>query len=227
MTSVFLKYAARRRRELIEVMKMDGYISDKEQMESIKKWWDETGKYIAIAVVIGLLIGFAWRYWQKIQRHMTDNASAIYQSALVAETNHETTTAQGGIAMLKKDFSNSPYASLAALLAAKMAVANNQLPQAVAELRWVMENGKEPRLLQIAHIQSARILIAEKKSQEALTELNTVQDKSFLPLIEWVKGDAYTQLHNAADAQRAYQKAYDALYTVAPAQALLQKQLAQ
>lgn len=206
---------------------MEGYISEKEQIESIKKWWKETGKYIVIAVMIGLAIGGAWRYWHRAERHLSENASAIYQSVLVADANKQIPTAQNGIKILKKDFSGTPYASLAALLSAKIWVSAKQFPQALDELQWVIAHHQEPRLTELARIDAARILLAENKNQDALKELNTVNDKAFEPMIDWVRGDIYAAQKNQTQSMQYYQAAYRGFSDVPNAAALLKIQLAQ
>ena len=206
---------------------MESNYSEKEQLESIKKWWQDTGKYIAIAVIVGLLLGFGWRYWHTIERHRAENASAIYQSVLVAASQNNNATVQGGAALLMKDFSSSPYAGLAGLLSAKTFITENKLPAALTQLQWVIQHSNETRLQEIARISAARVLLAQNQAKAALVELKTINDKAFLPLVYWVRGDSYTQLNNKKEASDAYLQAKNALTSVPSAEALLQKQLAQ
>lgn len=206
---------------------MESNYSEKEQLESIKKWWADSGKYIAIAVILGLLLGFGWRYWHKIERRRAENASVVYQSVLLAASQNNHATVQGGASLLIKDFSSSPYASLAALLSAKTWIAENKLSAALTQLQWVVQNSSEARLQEIARISAARVLLAQKQASAALAELNIISDKAFLPLVYWVRGDIYTQLNNKKEASDAYLQAKNALTSVPPAEALLQKQLAQ
>lgn len=206
---------------------MEANFSEKEQLESISQWWKETGRYIAVAVIVGLLLGFGWRYWHRIERHRAENASAIYQSVLVAASKNDPVTVQGGASLLMKDFSDSPYAGLAALLSAKTLVTENKLPAALTELQWVIKNSHEARLQEIARISAARILLAQQKAPAALAELKTINDQAFLPLVYWVKGDIYTQLNNKKEASDSYLQAKNAFTSVPPAEALMQKQLAQ
>lgn len=205
---------------------LDGYVSEKEQLEEIKKWWHSNGKFIAIAVVVGLAVGFAWRYWHKIEINRADNAAMIYQSVAQADTQNNVVTAQGGAKILMEQFPSSPYASLSAFLWAKEAVAKNDLPTALSKLQWVIEHSNQDRLKQMARISAARILLSQNNTQAAMTELKVVNDKQFAPLIAWVKGDIFTQEGNAKEAASQYQIAKNGLTGFQPAQTYLDQLLA-
>lgn len=206
---------------------LDGYVSEKEQIESIKKWWNENGKFIAIAIVIGLGIGFGWRYWHKLEIRRAENASVIYQSVLQADTQNNTVTAQGGAKILMDNFSSSPYASLAALLLAKENVVQNKLVDALTQLQWVVHHSNQKRLQQIACLNAARILLAQNNPTAANHELKIVNDKNFEPLIHWVQGDIAAQEGDAKTAQNDYQNAKNALAGFPPATNLLNQLLSQ
>src|SRR3990167_11172787 len=98
---------------------LDGYVSEKEQLESIRKWWHSNGKFILIAVVVGLSLGFGWKYWHQLQLRRDENAAMIYQSIIQADSQNNMKTAQGCAKLLMNQFPKTPYASLAALLSSK------------------------------------------------------------------------------------------------------------
>lgn len=206
---------------------MDGYVSDKEQIESIKKWWKEQGKYVAVAVIIGLGIGFGWRYWHQLQDRRAQNASMIYQSVLQADGAKQSVTVEGGANILMTQFSSSPYASLAAMIWAKEAVLTKKYDIALAKLQWVIDHSKVTQLKDIALISSARIFLEQGNADQALSYLDRVKGTNFAPLVEWVKGDAYRRKGDATQSYAAYQKAKEALQSVPPADAVLNMNLAQ
>ncbi|MDP1574023.1 MAG: tetratricopeptide repeat protein [Coxiellaceae bacterium] len=200
---------------------LDGYVSEKEQIESIRKWWNEHGKLLLLAVGIGLLIGFSWRQWQKLQLQRAENAAVVYQQVLQANSDKQIKTLQGGVAILKQHFSGTPYASLGALLAAKEAVNQKQLPEALTELQWVIDHGAVSRLKEIARINAARVLLAQSKPKEAEAVIKKMDDKSFAPLVSWVKGDIAMQEGNQQSAQKYYQEAKNGLADFPPAATVL------
>ncbi|PIZ03411.1 MAG: hypothetical protein COY58_09635 [Gammaproteobacteria bacterium CG_4_10_14_0_8_um_filter_38_16] len=206
---------------------LDGYVSEKEQWEEIKKWWHSNGKFIAIAVLIGLAVGFGWRYWHKIEINRADNAAMIYQSILQADAQNKMATVQGGAKILMDQFAGSPYASLSAFLWAKEAVAKNDLPMALAKLQWVIQHSDQNRLKQMARIAVARILLSQNNSKAAMSTLAVVNDKQFEPLIAWVRGDIFAQEGQAKKAAAQYQIAKNGLTGFQPAQSYLNQLLAE
>ena len=206
---------------------IDSNVSDKEQIEAMKKWWKEQGKYIAIAVVVGLLLGFGWRYWHALQLRRASNAAMIYQSVVQADQAKQSITVQGGAKILMKQFHQSPYASLAAMIWAKEAVLVKKYDVALSKLAWVVANSKEVRLKDIALISTARIVLEQGKPTEALKELAQVKGDTFAPLIDLVKGDIYRRLGNAVLSQQFYQQAKNALKSMPPATAIMNMNLAQ
>lgn len=206
---------------------LDGYASEKEQIESIRKWWHENGKFILIAVVVGLTLGFGWKYWHQLQLRRAENAAMIYQSVLQADSQNNVKTAQGGAKLLMDQFPKTPYASLAALLSAKESVAQANYADALTQLNWVIAHSNQPRLQQIARLSAARILLSQNHPKQAMKMLSVVNDDHFAPLIAWVKGDIYMQEGDAKNAQANYTIAKNAFGQFPPAANLLNQLLAQ
>lgn len=206
---------------------LDGYVSEKEQIDAIRKWWRDNGKLTITAIFFGLLVGFGWRYWHTLEIRRAENASVVYQSVLMADSKKDYASAKSSTALLTKDFANSPYTSLAAMIVAKEAVEQNDLQTASTQLQWVIDHGNPARLQDIARLSLSRILVSENKTDVALATLKGIKDKSFLPLVNWVKGDVYTKEGNAKEAQSHYTAAKNALSEFPPAVKLLNQAIAQ
>jgi predicted negative regulator of RcsB-dependent stress response len=104
-------------------------------------------------------------------------------------------------------YSNTPYATMAALLWAREAVAKQQYDDAFLKLQWAYQNSQVPAFRQIARLRAARVLLAQKQYQKALKVLKTVEDKTYLPVIENIKGDIFVAEGNDKAARAAYQQA--------------------
>jgi len=185
----------------------DYNLTDSEQIAMIKKWWKDYGRAIAVAVAIGLIVGFGWRYWSQHKVERAQQASVLYQQLSVADFQKQPKVAMVFANKLKQEYSHSPYASYAAFWAAKKAVNNKNLPLALKNCRWVVTNGRVKSLKQIARIRAARILLAQKKLKAAMTMLDRVNDKTFMPLINNVKGDIYTAMGEHKAARKAFESA--------------------
>jgi predicted negative regulator of RcsB-dependent stress response len=205
---------------------MSEYLSDKEQIEAFKNWWKEYGQTIAIAVVIGLGVGFGWRYWSQWQMQKEATASAMYQGALMADEKADATQAATNADELAKKFPSSPYSALASFLVAKDAVAHNNLDLAVEKFKWVIAHARDHRFQQIARIRAARIMLEQKQYPQALSVLSTVNDKTFLPMIQQVRGDIYAAQGRQAEAQKEYDAAKKALQSAGVQDPLLQMKIA-
>ncbi|WP_423063802.1 YfgM family protein [Candidiatus Paracoxiella cheracis] len=188
-------------------------LTDKEQVEMIKKWWREYGLVITVAVVIGLAVGFGWRYWHRHKVMKAEEASIIYTEMQNAAAQNKFDDAQALASRLMTHYRNTPYAGMSALLWARDAVLQNKLNVALEKLQWTIKNGKMASVKQIARVRAARILLAEKQYQPALTLLKTVDDPTYQPLINSVKGDIYRARGNNKLAKQAYQAAKNGFET--------------
>ncbi|MDF1761754.1 MAG: tetratricopeptide repeat protein [Coxiellaceae bacterium] len=187
-------------------------MTNREEQEFLKNWWDSYGKAIVIAVVVGLAIGYGWRYYHKFELKRSAQASVIYQQLLVADKQGQPQPERRKLLdQLVKQFPKSSYTSLAQFLSASDDVSNKQYKLAEQSYRWVMQQGNNKSLQQVARLRLAKILTYQKQFDEALKVLNKVNDKSYLPMIENVRGDIYAAKGSKDDARKAYQQSEQGL----------------
>ena len=206
---------------------MNQHVTDKEQIEMIKAWWNKHGKSLAVAVGIGLAIGFGWRYWTVSQERVATQASTLYQRVLMSDLSNLSDEANVQANALIKNYAKTPYAVLAALWQARKAVDDNKFDEAAAKLTWVLQHSKVAAFKQIARLRLARVEIAQKKAQQALTTLQTMDDETYLPLIEKNRGDAYLALGQQAKAKKAYESARAGFSELGIRDPILEMKLAQ
>lgn len=181
--------------------------TDREQIEEIKKWWNTYGKSIAVAVIIGLIIGFGWRYWQRYEKAEEMSASTMYQTVLLSSATGKPEATFSYVAKLQKDFGSSVYATLASFSAAKVAVQNKKYDIANTQLSWVMQKGKTPAYKQIARLRDARVLLQMKEPALAEKVIATVDDKDYQPMIDTVQGEVLLAQGKKKQAQEMFAKA--------------------
>ena len=157
----------------------DYNMTDHEQVEMIKQWWQDYGKYLAIAIVLGIVFGLGWRSWHQHQLNSSVQASSLYQQLLVADTRMDTASVNQIAKMLGEQHSSSPYVVMTKLILAKEAVQANELSQALVHLNWVIAHSHNPSFRQITRIRVARILLAEHQAPAALPILSIVDDNTF------------------------------------------------
>jgi len=200
------------------------YRTEEEQVEALKRWWDENGRSVIIGVVLALAAVFGWRAWQDHQRGQAEAASTEYQlllDRLNAGEGREVTEIGRRII---GQYPTTPYAVLASLALAQQAVDQADLDGAAAHLRWALDNSKLPEVKQLAKVRMARLLIAQQKPEQALQELGG-EAGSFSALYEETRGDAYLALGKRAEAAQAYSKALAGYGDVPAKQQLLRMKL--
>ncbi|TWH76694.1 putative negative regulator of RcsB-dependent stress response [Azomonas agilis] len=189
-------------------------ISEDEQLEQLKDWWQRSGKPLLAGCLLALIGVLVWQYWQHRTLVQTQNASILYQqlmnATLGAETPDKAEVARLGN-LLKNDYANSQYAQYARLFLAKVAVDAKRLDEAATELRVLVETAKDTTVKEIARERLARIWIAQNEPQRALDMLSGTTDPVFAATREELRGDILVQLGRVEEAKQAYLKAQAAL----------------
>jgi len=198
------------------------YDSDEEQIEALKRWWDENGTLVIAGIVLVLAVLFGSRYWQSSQSSMAEAASDIYtQMTEVVQSNLDLEIDDTELAEalnlhteLKNNFANSVYSRYSALLMARLYVQRNELGEAAAELQWIMDNpglgflnSIDDEMALTARSRLARVILAQGNAEAALQLLNEVEPGTFAGTFAEIEGDAYVALGRIQEAIEAYQNA--------------------
>lgn len=188
---------------------MEIYSSEEQQVEAIKRFWQQYGKAILGGVVLGLAVLYGFRFYQAEQRSQAEQASSrftqLVEQRADAASEDWLAQAQGFIDAGNKDH----YAVMAALLAAKEAVALAQFDKAQTQLSWVLANAKEPTVLALTQLRLARLQREQGQLDAALTTLAAAVPESFVALQAELKGDILLQAEKPAEAKAAYQLALE------------------
>ena len=186
---------------------MEEYLSEKEQWEQIKAWLRDNGLWIIVGVLVGAAVlgGMRWR-----QDHLDDlgvQASNRYNQIVEALSQNDRAKAFVLIGAMERDFPSSPYLDQAKLLASRIYVETDELDKAAGELQSIAEHTQDSNLALIAKLRLARVQIAQKKPDLALTTLNGMKAGAFEPRYHEVLGDAYFAKGDKATALKEYLKA--------------------
>lgn len=189
-------------------------LQEQEQIATLKAWWQSWGQWLAI-VIAALLIGFAaWAGWQKYQKSQIVKAAEVYSQ--IEANLAEDGKFKAGVALLKSDYATTPYASRAALIAAKLQYLKGDAAAARTELQWVIDHSKEASLRDSARLRMASILQEDKKFTEALALMKAPEEEGFSPLFAELRGDIYHAKGEPAAAADAYRQAIAKLPKDAP-----------
>ena len=195
---------------------MADHITEEEQIEALKRWWDENGKQVVLAIVLTVGGYFGWQVWTDHLDDQTAAASLVYQEMLenmdgAAAGDVLDADKQSEISLLaetlKQDYSNTQYAFYAALIKAKLAVESTDLSAAAVELQWAMDNADEAVNENIARLRLARVEAAAGNLDTALQLVQGVDAGELKSAFDEAKGDFYQQQGNAGAAYTAYETA--------------------
>jgi len=184
------------------------YETEEQQIEALKKWWKENSSQIFAGIAIGAILIGGWRYYGNYQQTHAEYASQSYENIVrIVTTSSDTTDAQAKANELYASYSDTPYASLSALMLAKKQLQKGEMQQAIQQLEWVVNNAQQPELTFIARLRLARVLMASKNNDKALELINIDFPVSFAALYEELKGDIYVSKGEVDQARVAYDKA--------------------
>lgn len=181
--------------------------TDEEQIEAIKEWWRENGTAIVVGIVIGIAALFGWRGWIEYQDNRAREASSLYQEMLAARASAQDEPPQEIGERLMADFSDTPYAGLAALLLAQEAVNNDDLKTAEGHLRQALKSLNEASLTHVVRLRLVRVLLAQDEYDAALALINQTDFGRFTAEYEALRGDILLARDDIAGARDAYRLA--------------------
>jgi predicted negative regulator of RcsB-dependent stress response len=191
------------------------HITEEEQIEALKRWWEENGKQIILG--LALIVGgyFGWQAWTDHNVEQSSAASLTYQEMLdnLAGLNPGETLAEDKqLAVnlladkLKAEYGDTQYAVYAAMAKAKLAVEGDDLNAAVSELQWAMDNADEISA-SIARLRMARVEAARGNLDTALQLVQGVDVGEMKSAFDEAKGDFYLEQGNTGAAFTAFQSA--------------------
>ena len=190
---------------------MDDYLSEKEQWEWVKEQVRENAPAVLLAVVLGVGVIFAWRWWQGHQDARQLEAGAKYMQMVRSLEGGDRSQALALLGEIERDYASSPYSDQARLLAARMYVDEAQLDHAASELATVAEHSKDRELALVARQRLARVQIAQGRPDDALATLGATADPgAFAARYHEIRGDAYYAKSDKAAALGEYRSAQSA-----------------
>lgn len=188
---------------------METYQTEEQQVEAIKKYWQENGNSLIAGLVIGLGGFIGWNYYQDSQVEAQQVASYQFEQTMQSFTAQEESFRDNTQAFIEAN-STSAYASFASFALAKDAADNQDWPEAEKHLSQAAELAVSENVKAIALTRLARVQIQNGNLDGALATLAKPMPESFKASIEEIKGDTFLKQGNLDLARTAYQAAADA-----------------
>ena len=192
---------------------MEAYRTEEEQVEALRRWWQENGRTTVVAVVVALGIGFGWQGWKHYNQERSEGASDLYQRMLQAYSVPALSGEQQEVAaqlaqQLKTEYDGSSYSQFAALQLASTAVIENDLSAAEGELRWVLARADVGGdIARITQVRMARVLAAQGQQEQALAILDEADAGPYQASYALARGDILSSMGREQQALEAYRAA--------------------
>ena len=180
--------------------------TDQETIEQIKRWWKENSLAIIVGLVLGLGAVLGWRFWDGHKERTAIQASDIYHSLQVAAV-RQPDLAKAQAELLIADYRRTPYAMLAHLELAALAVRDDDLERAAEHLETVMLNSRHAEQQALARLRLAQVSLAKQNPQRTLEILSADLPAGFASLADELRGDAHRLLGDLPAARAAYERA--------------------
>jgi len=187
--------------------------TEEQQLEALRKWWQENGRGVVVGVVLGLGAVGGWRGWIYYTEARAESASAIYQTLMENLAAGEFEGIAEHAQELMQDYASTPYAELAALGDARAAIERADNDRAKTSLQWARDNANQQNIRYIARIRLARVLRQTGAVDEALETIDIALPVAFLAAVEELRGDLYLVKGDRDKAREAYGKALAAPYS--------------
>ena len=184
-------------------------LQEQEQVDELKAWWKENGKWVIGILVIGLLGFSGTMYWKNYQSGQAAEAAKLYAEVVKQSASNDAKRIGDAADALVSRYGSSAYAPRAELLAAQASLQAHDVAHATVQLQWVIEHANETDLQDTARLKLASVLLDEKKYDEALKQLDAAHPDSFTGLYADLRGDVLSAQGKTAEARAAYQQAYD------------------
>ena len=204
---------------------MDVYNTEEEQVEAIKKWWNENGKSIITGIIIGVIAVFGWRSYENYTAMQAKAASILYEQLLVASRKNDTNNIRSIANNIIVDYESSTYAIFSKLMLAKLESESGDLENAEVYLYSILDNVSRDEFKHITRLRLIRVLIANNKLESAEELLTKVKPNQFAARYEELRGDIFAKQGNVKGAVKAYQKAMANSASNEDAQIILQMKL--
>ena len=186
---------------------MDEFLSEKEQIQYIREWWQENRSYIltALIIVIGGVTGN--NAWKSSVTEKQLSASSLYESLAVEISENNLEAGEMISDQISEDYSDTVYYEKAKLAMAYFYMSQSRDEDAANSLRNILSKSSDSELSLIAEMRLAKIMLYQKKYQEVIDMLKGNIGHAFETKYSELLGDAYFGLEEFDKAEFAYMAA--------------------
>ena len=187
---------------------MADYLTDEEQAERLKRWWEQNGTSLVIGLVLAVGAVVGWRYYQDYRAERADMASDAYASFLAARNEAEPTDEP--LAIIDTEFEGSAYHVFTLLYRAADQVLESDWEEALALLERAVDLAEDGPVRDVARLRVAKLFYQLNRLGDSEAQLAMVRSPGFEAHVAELSGDIFFARGDMARARDAYQAAIDA-----------------
>ncbi|MBI5658293.1 MAG: tetratricopeptide repeat protein [Nitrosomonadales bacterium] len=184
-------------------------LEEQEQVETLKAWWKENGKWLLLALAL-ILGGYAAiQGWRSYQSNQALAASTLFHELTRQIESGDPRRINDAADAVTANYGGSAYAPRALLLAAQVNIQTGDPARARTQLQWVIKHADEEGLKNVARLNLAGVLLDEKNFAGAQELIEAPHPESFDGLYADLKGDVLSAQGKKEEARAAYRKALE------------------
>lgn len=186
--------------------------TDQEQVEALKRWFNQYGLPILAGIVVAGLIFGGFRFYSSSVEQKRQVASESYQNLVVAleEDRQDAAALRRQIAELVAEHSGTAYAGLASMHLASLEVEQGDYRAALRALETASNSLKQDSMQDVIKLRQARLLYQLERDADALALLASASASTQSALKFELKGDIYAEQNQFGQAREAYEQALTA-----------------
>ena len=200
-------------------------LEEQEQIDELKAWWKQYGNLVILVAAAALLTIAAFQGWRYYRHNQALTAVTLYEQLERAERAGDHRKVRDIAGQITAQYGATPYATFAALAAARASFDTGDLAGAKSQLQWVAEHAREDEIKDVARLRLAGVLLDEKNYAEALKLVEAKPVEPMTGLYSDLRGDILLAQGKVADARSAYQLALDKSEANSPYRATIQIKL--
>lgn len=186
---------------------MSDYLTDEEQIDKLRTWWDENGVSVIVTLVLVVAGVVGWRWYGSYEESRVARVSDLYEEFLASEGEVRDAAA----ASIAEEAPDSAYQALVMLRRSREAVDGGDYAAAEAFLEQAVDSAPEPVLADVARIRLARVQQQLERPEDALETLAGVLGEGYRSQVAEMKGDIHLARGERAQAHEAYTAALSAV----------------
>ncbi len=197
---------------------MAAHLNEEEQLEALKRWWNDNGKTTVAVLVIAGLSFFGWNQYQAHLERKSIEGSEQYQQFMTAVEKLEEDSSDSAIAKVEElgnsiidEYKDSLYADFVRLFRAQQAVEKEDFAKAKSVLEEALTATRDKSLAELVKLRLARVVAAQGETDAALKMLGEQPSQAYAAVYAEVRGDILSSTQRFSEARSAYEAALKAM----------------